>query len=282
MRKSPAVKRELPPDSSSGARSSTSTRFAVSFAEIAAHKAALPPPTTTTSYSSLTDPRSSCRTPNDTSIRLNPGSPDDLAPLLDLFVEELRKRFRPERIDHGAEGGKLLPDSRVLESLQRVGAEPCDRLLRRLGWRKQAPPDVRVVARNAGLGEGRNVGKQGKPLRAPDGEGAQAPRLDVRHDLERVGDEEGEAPAQEVGDRGSAALIRHMHHVDPGLEAQQLRREVLRAAVAGRAVVERSGLGLRERDQLLHRLRRELRRHDEHQRRIADARHRSEIDASIE
>src|SRR5262245_32878604 len=58
MRSSPAVKRELPPDSSSGARSSSSTRFAVSFADSAAHRAALPPPTTITSYSSLTDSRS--------------------------------------------------------------------------------------------------------------------------------------------------------------------------------------------------------------------------------
>src|SRR2546422_571727 len=49
MRKSPAVKREWPPASSIGARSRTSTRFAVSFAESAAHRAALPPPTTMTS-----------------------------------------------------------------------------------------------------------------------------------------------------------------------------------------------------------------------------------------
>src|SRR5712691_3632981 len=51
MRRSPAVKRELPPASDSGARSRTSTRFAVSFAESAAHRAALPPPTTMTSQS---------------------------------------------------------------------------------------------------------------------------------------------------------------------------------------------------------------------------------------
>src|SRR6266511_4103507 len=53
MRKSPAVKRELPPASDSGARSRTSTRFAVSFAESAAHRAALPPPTTMTSQSAV-------------------------------------------------------------------------------------------------------------------------------------------------------------------------------------------------------------------------------------
>src|SRR3981081_1476387 len=49
MRKRPAVKRELPPASASGARSRTSTRSADSRAESAAHKAALPPPTTMTS-----------------------------------------------------------------------------------------------------------------------------------------------------------------------------------------------------------------------------------------
>src|SRR6266568_2821400 len=53
MRKSPAVKRELPPASDSGARSRTRTRFAVSFAESAAHRAALPPPTTMTSQSAV-------------------------------------------------------------------------------------------------------------------------------------------------------------------------------------------------------------------------------------
>src|SRR6266853_1423073 len=53
MRKRPAVKRELPPASASGARSSTSTRLADSRAESAAHRAALPPPTTTTSQSAI-------------------------------------------------------------------------------------------------------------------------------------------------------------------------------------------------------------------------------------
>src|SRR6266700_6014925 len=53
MRISPAVKRELPPASASGARSRTSTRRADSRAESAAHRAALPPPTTITSQSAI-------------------------------------------------------------------------------------------------------------------------------------------------------------------------------------------------------------------------------------
>src|SRR4051812_39702701 len=49
-RKPPAVKVELPPRSSSLAFSSTSTLAPCSFAERAAHSAALPAPTTITSY----------------------------------------------------------------------------------------------------------------------------------------------------------------------------------------------------------------------------------------
>src|SRR2546425_13353072 len=48
-RNPPAVKKPLPPRHSSGAFSSTSTRGPCSRAESAAHIAALPPPTTTTS-----------------------------------------------------------------------------------------------------------------------------------------------------------------------------------------------------------------------------------------
>src|ERR671930_1539430 len=49
-RKPPAVKNELPPRQASGAFSSTRTRAPCSRAESAAHSAALPPPTTMTSY----------------------------------------------------------------------------------------------------------------------------------------------------------------------------------------------------------------------------------------
>src|SRR5204862_3185889 len=49
-RKPPAVKKPLPPRQASGAFSSTRTRAPASRAESAAHMAALPPPTTMTSY----------------------------------------------------------------------------------------------------------------------------------------------------------------------------------------------------------------------------------------
>ena len=48
-RKPPAVKNPLPPRQASGAFSSTSVRAPASRADSAAHMAALPPPTTTTS-----------------------------------------------------------------------------------------------------------------------------------------------------------------------------------------------------------------------------------------
>ena len=50
----PAVYAPLPPRSSRGARSNTTTRAPCSCAASAAHTAALPPPTTTTSYPAIT------------------------------------------------------------------------------------------------------------------------------------------------------------------------------------------------------------------------------------
>src|SRR5215471_7613603 len=176
MRSSPAVKRELPPDSSSGARSSTSTRFAVSFADSAAHKAALPPPTTITSYSSLTPLRSFSRS-ND-SIRLDPGGLDDLAPFLDLAPEELVELLRPHRIHHRAQRRKLLPYSFVFQRLEGLRAQPRHGFLRRLRRSEQSPPDVGLVAGDAGFGEGRDLGQHRQAPGARDPECAQPPRLD--------------------------------------------------------------------------------------------------------
>src|SRR5258706_6228711 len=83
MRRSPAVKRELPPASSSGARSRRSTRFAVSFAESAAHSAALPPPTTITSQSFVIRPQFSTAREPFLALRgcanRRSGSPENLA-----------------------------------------------------------------------------------------------------------------------------------------------------------------------------------------------------------
>src|SRR5262245_40159223 len=138
MRRRPAVKRELPPDSSSGARSSTSTRLAVSFADTAAHRAALPPPTTITSYSSLT-PRRSFSPSNDTSIRLDRGRLDDLAPFLDLAPEKLVESLRSQRIDDRAQSGELLPHALVFQRLERLRAQLRHGFLRRLRGSEQSP-----------------------------------------------------------------------------------------------------------------------------------------------
>src|SRR5215472_8687605 len=54
-RKPPAVKKPLPPRHASGAFSSTTARAPCSWADSAAHIAALPPPTTITSYDALID-----------------------------------------------------------------------------------------------------------------------------------------------------------------------------------------------------------------------------------
>ncbi len=58
-------------------------------------------------------------------------------------------------------------------------------------------------------------------------------------------------PADRVDDRRSAALVRHVHHVDAGLQLEELARDVRRRADADGRVVELARVRLGVRDQLL-------------------------------
>src|SRR5215218_3800961 len=92
----PAVKRVLPPASSSGARSSTATRAPCSCADSAAQNAALPPPTTTTSNSSPPPFAPS-------GIRVLPGDP---------FGTDVGQASAPRNPDRKTAGGLLRRPSR--------------------------------------------------------------------------------------------------------------------------------------------------------------------------
>ena len=82
-RKPPAVKKPLPPRQASGAFSSTSTRAPCSWADSAAHIAALPPPTTITSYRSLIAVlcRCGCYWPAAAAPAIRPNTAPDMSPL---------------------------------------------------------------------------------------------------------------------------------------------------------------------------------------------------------
>src|SRR5262245_34584232 len=82
MRKRPAVNRELPPASSSCARSRTRTLFTPSEAESAAQSAALPPPTTMTSHACNRAPSGFAVAPRQAS--------ETLARRVDIVVEMIK------------------------------------------------------------------------------------------------------------------------------------------------------------------------------------------------
>src|SRR5262245_58574573 len=215
-RTEPAVKRLLPPDSSSGAASSISTDAPCSCAASAAQKAALPAPTTMTSaaLSTITNPllfperragtatlaqrmarlsaalkvvrerpcnaASEGRRPVPASVRLRSRNPDDLAKALDLGPHELIEFLRRRVVDVGAGGLQVL-------AIVGIGSYPRERLFqhvdhlgRRVRRREHAVPCRHDEIGDFSLGHG---GHLRRPARARGAGRAQDPHsssIDLR------------------------------------------------------------------------------------------------------
>ena len=91
------------------------------------------------------------------------------------------------------------------------------------------------------------------------------------------GVQKGDLPTEERRHRLPGALVRHMHDVDAEAGLERLGGEVMDAADAGGAVVQLARLLLRERHQLLQRVRGHRGMRDQVERRGADQAHRREI-----
>ena len=139
-----------------------------------------------------------------------------------------------------------------------------------------------LAAGHAGLGDGRDVRQRGVALLAHGGERAQLALADVLQRRRDGADRELDAALHQVDHRLRGAAIGHVGDLDAGLALEQLAGEMRERAGAGRGVAERAGLGLGERDEILQRRRRHLRRADQHERRDADHRDRREILDRIE
>src|SRR5215831_13444461 len=61
-------------------------------------------------------------------------------------------------------------------------------------------------------------------------------------------------PAEQIGQRGHAAAIRHMNHVDPGHHLEQLARDMCAASDTDRRHADLAGIGIRVEDKLGNRL----------------------------
>ena len=135
----------------------------------------------------------------------------------------------------------------------------------RAGRRHHADPDGGVVFRNAGLRDGRHVRQDRRAYLARGAERLDAAVLDRRrHGRHRV-EHHVDLARHDVGARAGRALVGNVHDVEAGEVFHQLARHVIVRAGAGRAVVQRAGLGPGERDQLLQGVHRRALRHHQHQ-----------------
>ena len=146
--------------------------------------------------------------------------------------------LRDQRLAHGGIGNGL--GQRVAQDRHPVG--------RHAGRGDESPCAGDVERRQAHFGERRHVRQRGRAFRPRDGQRAQLAGLDERHRGDVV-HRRLHAAADEVGHGRSAALVGHVHEVDPRGAQPQLHCEVRCAAHAGGGEIELAGLGLRELDE---------------------------------
>lgn len=116
--------------------------------------------------------------------------------------------------------------------------------LGRLGGGEQADPGDHGHVVDAGLLHGGRLGDEGRALVVHDRQRGQLAGLDVRQGLGQGGEEQVDVAAEQVVDGQRAALVGDVDHLDLLARLEHQAGEVLRAAVAGRRVRQRLGLGL--------------------------------------
>jgi len=106
---------------------------------------------------------------------------------------------------------------------------------------------------SASVGE---IGRRRHALERGHGERAQLAVLHLRQHRGDVAEEHGDAAAEQIGDDGRRAAIRHVADVHVSHRLEQLAGEVLRGPDAGGAVCQLTRLRTRESDDVTHRSRR--------------------------
>ncbi len=168
---------------------------------------------------------------------------------------------------------------RLLQHARHLGVQALHQLGRRAVRRHEREPGGHVVALEAG--SRRAWVRRGRRASAVFVVTASACTLPARMcGCGRGAGFDGhlDLPAHQVGHHRRAALVGHVH--DVGLRrcrAEQLARDVLRAAVARRAVVDLARVGLDVGDEFGHRFHGHLLVHDQHVGRGRHQRHRIEV-----
>ena len=173
-------------------------------------------------------------------------------------------------------------DTELLESfgLHRLCnrlVETVDDIGRRFRRREEAVPGFRGIAGHTGLRDRRQLRKSRRALGGGDGDRAELAGLHQRCGAGDRREDDMDLAAEQVGDRGRRALVRHCRELDAGHVLEQFAGQMRRGARAIGAVGQLVRLRLGHRDQVGDRFDRG-RRIDHHQvERARDQRHRGEI-----
>ena len=165
---------------------------------------------------------------------------------------------------------ELALEIRAVQDLDHLAVDLHQDLGRGLRRYEKTEPWIEGIAGN-GLRDGRRVAEQAKPS-----------ILHVRQDGVRRPYPDLDAAREQVGDRRCGALVRHVVHLGAGEQLEHRRAQMLRAAVSGRTEVQLTGFRLRQRDQLLHRLRRHVGIHHQQELDARDLRYGQQIRERIE
>ncbi len=146
---------------------------------------------------------------------------------------------------------ELLAHAGVGHGLLQLGAEPGLHVLRRGRGHHQALPGVGLDVREAELPGGGNVGQLRHALGRHGQQRHHLAGLHGAHAAGQVEHHQRDLAAHEVLQRGRAALVGHVQHGHAGLALEQLVRQVMRAAGAGRRDAVLAGRGLERGEQRL-------------------------------
>src|SRR6266567_5344777 len=202
--------------------SSTSSWVAASNAACAARARAISAPTIAAA-SLVTGSRSLPPTSIDLDLRFA----DHVFPLRQFRVDPGREFRRRGRRRLRALREELFLDLGHREHFDECGLELGDDRRRRVRRCERAVPGVHDAVGNC-FGDRRNVGRSSAALVARDRQRLETASLDVLYRRRERHDRELHLSAKRVGNGGTSAFVRHVHHVHAGLELEQLSGDICR------------------------------------------------------
>src|SRR5260370_21962048 len=206
-----------------------------------------------------------CGRDDDDLFRLDVGSPDYLGPLLGFVGDELAE-VAGRAWKHGAtKVGKARLHLGIGEALIDLLVQLINDL-RGCALRSADPkPATRLIARQE-LAHGRDVRQRVRARRGRYRQRAQSTRPHLLDRFDNGGEHDLHLTGDEIGDRGAAATIGHMNHIDAGHGLEQLARQVQRGALPSRRHGGLTRLALSVSDELGHRRGQNSWRHYHHAR----------------